>query len=132
MNERILLFDGVCNLCNGVVKFIIPRDPEAIFRFAALQSAAGQALLVQYGLPVEGFESFVYIRDGRAYQRSTAALHVLRDMRGAWKLFYVFIIIPRPVRDWMYDLIARSRYSIFGRTDACMVPTPEVKGRFIG
>jgi predicted DCC family thiol-disulfide oxidoreductase YuxK len=131
MGDQIILFDGVCNLCNTVVKFIIPRDPQGRFKFAALQSAAGQALLSGFGLPLTGFDSFVYIRGGQVYIKSAGALHVLKDMSGLWWVLYAFIIIPRPIRDWVYDRIAQSRYRIFGRSESCMVPTPDIKKRFL-
>jgi predicted DCC family thiol-disulfide oxidoreductase YuxK len=129
--ERILLFDGVCNLCNGVVQFIIQRDPKARFKFAALQSKAGQALLVKYHLPIGDFDSFVYLSGDKLYLRSAAVLHVLKDLGGIWQLFYVLMIFPKPVRDFIYQLIAKSRYNVFGRTDSCMVPSPELKARFL-
>ena len=128
--SRLVLFDGVCNLCNGAVQFIIARDPYARFSFAALQSEGGQGVLKAYGLATDALESFVYIEEQKAYRRSSAALRVLRDLGGFWKLFYVFIIIPRPVRDFVYDLVAKSRYSIFGKRDSCMVPSPDLRKRF--
>ncbi len=129
--RRILLFDGVCNLCNGTVQFLIKRDPGGKFKFASLQSEPAKTLLRELGLPADHFESFVYIKNGTAYQRSSAALHVLKDLGGFWKLFYGFILLPRPVRDFFYDLIAKNRYRMFGKRDACMVPTPELKARFL-
>jgi predicted DCC family thiol-disulfide oxidoreductase YuxK len=129
--HRLVLFDGVCNLCNSSVTFIISHDPEAHFTFASLQSDEGQRILRLFGLPTADFDSFVYIREGRVYQRSAGALYVLRDLGGASKLMYAFIIVPRPVRDMVYDLIARYRYRIFGRRDSCMVPTPELRNRFL-
>lgn len=130
-HENILLFDGVCNLCNGVVQFIIKRDKKAKFKFTALQSDAGQQLLKQYNLPLDDFESFVFIHKGIAYQRSGAALRVARELGGFWKLFYGFIILPKIIRDSIYNLIAGSRYKIFGRQDSCMIPTPELRSRFL-
>ena len=130
-HENILLFDGVCNLCNGVVQFIIKRDKKAKFKFTALQSDAGQQLLKQYNLPLDDFESFVFIYKGIAYQRSGAALRVARELGGFWKLFYGFIILPKIIRDSIYNLIAGSRYKIFGRQDSCMIPTPELRSRFL-
>ena len=130
-NQNILLFDGVCNLCNGVVQFIIKRDKEGKFKFAALQSEAGQGILKKFGLPLDDFESFVFVQGDKYYQKSTAALHVARELGGIWKLFYFFIILPKSFRDFLYSLIANSRYKIFGRQDSCMIPTPELKGRFL-
>lgn len=130
-NETILLFDGVCNLCNGAVQFIIKRDKKAKFKFAALQSDAGQALLKEFNLPTDAFESFVLIHQNKAYQQSDAALRVAKLLGGFWELFYVFIVFPRIIRDGLYRMVANSRYKLFGRTDSCMIPTPELKARFL-
>ena len=129
--ENIVLFDGVCNLCNGLVRFIIKRDKEGKFKFASLQSETGQQRLAQFGLANNEFRSFVLIRDGSYYLRSTGVLKMLRELCGIWKLFYVLIFIPRPLRDLLYDGIAKSRYRIFGKRDNCMIPTPELKERFL-
>jgi predicted DCC family thiol-disulfide oxidoreductase YuxK len=130
-NENILLFDGVCNLCNGLVQFIIKRDQTGKFKFASLQSEIGQSWLKRFGLVNVEMESFVMIRGDTFYIRSTAALKMLKELGGVWAIFYMFIIIPRPIRDFFYDLIARSRYKIFGKRDECMIPTPELKKRFL-
>lgn len=127
----VLLFDGVCNLCNGAVQFIIARDKKAVFKFAALQSEAGQSLLRKYNLPVKDFESFVLINNDTAYTESTAALTVAKLLGGVWKLAYVLIVIPKFIRDFFYRLVANSRYKIFGRQESCMLPTPELKSRFL-
>ena len=129
--ENVILFDGVCNLCNGLVRFIIKRDKEGKFRFASLQSETGQQRLAQPGLVKNEFESFVLIQGDRYYLRSTGVLKMLRELGGIWKLFYVFIFIPRPLRDLLYDGIAKSRYKIFGKRDVCMIPTPGLKERFL-
>ena len=130
-NENILLFDGVCNLCNGLVLFIIKRDPAGKFKFASLQSEIGQQWLTRIGLIKNEFESFVFIQKDQYYLKSTAALKMLRELGGVWKVFYVFILLPRPIRDFFYDLIARSRYRIFGKRDVCMIPTPGLRKRFL-
>ena len=129
--ENIVLFDGVCNLCNGLVRFIIKRDKEGKFKFASLQSETGQQRLAQFGLANNEFSSFVLIRDGSYYLRSTGVLKMLKELGGIWKLFYVLLFIPRPLRDLLYDGIAKSRYRIFGKRDNCMIPTPELKERFL-
>ena len=131
MTNDLLLFDGVCNLCNGVVQFVIRHDRVGRFRFAALQSAAGQATLRRFGLPTQEFDSFVYVKDGQCYTESTAALHVARDMGGGWQLLYGLMVFPRFVRDAVYRWVARNRYRFFGKRDACMIPTPELKARFL-
>jgi predicted DCC family thiol-disulfide oxidoreductase YuxK len=130
-SDLVLLFDGVCNLCNGLVQFVIKRDPAGKIHFAALQSKAGRAFMKKLKLPIQYMETLVLVKDGKALTKSTGALTLLRELGGFWGLFYVFIVIPRPIRDGVYDLIAKSRYSIFGRTEACMVPTPDLKSRFL-
>lgn len=130
-DRPLVLFDGVCNLCNNSVTFVIGRDPEAKVRFAAVQSAPGRTRLAALGLPLDTYESFVLIDGGRAYYKSTAALRLLRHLRQPWPWLAVARIIPRILRDPLYDLIARNRYRWFGKRDACMVPTPDVKARFL-
>ena len=128
----VVLFDGVCNLCNGSVRFIIERDPRARFQFAPLQSPVADRLIGarvdRASLP----DSIVLVDDGRLYVRSSAALRIARGLRFPWPLAWIFIVVPRPIRDWVYDLIARHRYAWFGRRDECMVPTPDVRSRFLG
>ena len=130
-NSPILLFDGVCNLCNGFVQFIIKRDKNAKFKFASLQSEIGQEYLKQHHLETEVFESFVYLKNDKFYQKSTAALTLFKDLGGAWVLMYVLMIFPRFIRDFFYNLIARNRYKMFGKRESCMLPSPELKNRFL-
>jgi predicted DCC family thiol-disulfide oxidoreductase YuxK len=130
-NHPIVLFDGVCNLCSGSVQFILKRDPQARFRFASLQSEAGRSLMTEHGLNPDALSSVVVIEDGRAFQESSAALRIARHLPGAWKLLRVFAVIPRPIRDAVYRLIARNRYRWFGKTEACWLPTPELRARFL-
>ena len=127
----VVLFDGVCNLCNAGVNLLLDLDRDGYFKVAALQSEAGQRLLAQCGLPGDDFESFVLVEDGRCYQRSEGALRVARRLPGAWRLLYGFILLPAPLRDTLYDLIARNRYRLFGRRDTCRLPTPELQARFL-
>lgn len=127
----ILLFDGVCNLCNGVVQFIIKNDPKGKFRFASLQSEAGQTLLKEFGLKTDDFDTFVLVRGNEYFIRSTAVLRVLNELGGMWKLFSVLWIFPAPLRDLFYNAIANSRYKLFGRRESCMVPTAALKQRFL-
>jgi len=129
--DRLLFFDGVCNLCNGLVQFIIRKDRRKIFHFASLQSKTGQRFLNAHVLLTQDLNSLVYWRKGRALTRSTAALNVARDLGGAWPMAYAFILVPRFLRDALYDLIARKRYSWFGKRETCMVPTPELRERFL-
>lgn len=127
----VVLFDGVCNLCNAGVNFLLDHDPDGHFKFAALQSEVGQRLLAACGLPGDDFESFVLVEGGRCYQRSEGALRVARRLPGAWRLLYGFIILPAPLRDRLYDVVARNRYRWFGRRDTCRMPTPELQARFL-
>ena len=130
-HHPIVLFDGVCNLCSGSVQLILKRDPEARFRFASLQSEAGRSLMLEHGLDPDALSSVVLIEDGRAWQESSAALRIARHLPGAWKLLRVFTVVPRPLRDAVYRLIARNRYRWFGKTEACWLPTPELRARFL-
>ncbi|MCB0653562.1 MAG: thiol-disulfide oxidoreductase DCC family protein [Saprospiraceae bacterium] len=127
----IILFDGVCNLCNGSVQFVLNRDRAGYFKYASLQSESGQELLKKYGLPTDDYNSFVLVEGERVYTQSTAALRVARNLEGAWKILYGFIIIPAFIRDAVYSLIARNRYRIFGKRESCMLPQPEWKSRFL-
>jgi predicted DCC family thiol-disulfide oxidoreductase YuxK len=133
----VVLFDGVCNLCNSSVLFIIKRDRRGRFRFAALQSDAGASLLASSApagpagpaLPLP--DSIVLVEDGCVLTQSTAALRIARRLRFPWPLLYALAIVPRPIRDLIYAWIARNRYRWFGRRDRCMVPTPELRARFL-
>lgn len=127
----ILLFDGVCNLCNGAVQFLIQRDPKGIFRFASLQSDAAQGLLSQFPQAPTDISTIILVEDGRMYTKSDAALRAARYLSGAWPALYGFIIVPRPIRNAVYDWIARNRYRWFGKKDQCMIPTPGLKERFL-
>jgi len=129
--DPIILFDGVCNFCNGAVNFTIKRDKKKEIKFAALQSETGAVLLKQYGLPVNDLRSFLFIENGKVYNRSTAALKVCRHLTGLWPLCYGFIIVPSFIRNGIYDFIAKNRYKWFGQREECMLPTPEVRARFL-
>ena len=129
--NKIVLFDGVCNLCNNSVQFIIKRDKKKQFRFASLQGNYGQAFLKKYNLPSDTFNSFILLEDDKVYTRSTGALRMLRHLAGGWSLFYGFIILPKVIRDGVYNWVARNRYKWFGKRDECMIPTPELKERFL-
>lgn len=128
--ESVILFDGVCNLCSGAVQFVIKRDPAATFSFASLQSDYGQQHLQRFGLNTSLFHSIILIQGDKFYERSDAALEITRHLKGAWPLLYGFKIIPRFIRDGIYNLIGRNRYKLFGKKDACWIPTPELKSRF--
>jgi predicted DCC family thiol-disulfide oxidoreductase YuxK len=130
-NQSIILFDGVCNFCNSAINFTIKRNTKANIRFAPMQSEAGQKLLQQYNLPLNDMQSFFFIEHGKAYKQSTAGLKVCRHLRGLWPLCYGLIIVPVFIRDGIYNWIARNRYKWFGVRQECMIPTPEVKARFL-
>lgn len=126
----IVLFDGMCNLCSTSVQFIIKRDSDGYFSFASLQSEEGEALREKYQVPTN-IDSVVVIDNNTYYLKSSAALQIARHLNGKWKFIYFLRIIPRSIRDWMYRYIARNRYKWFGKKDACMIPTPEMKSRFL-
>ncbi len=132
MNDHsLILFDGVCNLCNAAVQFVIKRDKRKSFSFASLQSVEGQRLMQRFQLPASDFNSFVLIDDAKAFTKSTAALMVAKKLGGAWPLLAGFRIVPEFMRDGVYNWVAKNRYKWFGRKDACMIPTPELKARFL-
>jgi predicted DCC family thiol-disulfide oxidoreductase YuxK len=128
----IVLFDGVCKFCDGGVNFILDHDRRGRVRFAALQSGAGQELLRRFGLRRDQFDTLVLIEAGRHYLRSTAALRVARHLDFPWPLASALLLVPAFLRDAAYDLLAANRFRWFGRLDACRVPTPEVRERFLG
>ncbi|MGG9970380.1 thiol-disulfide oxidoreductase DCC family protein [Ferruginibacter sp. SUN002] len=130
-NQPIILFDGVCNFCNGAVNFAIKRDKKRIIKFAPLQSSAGQQLLKQYDLPTATMDSFVFIDNNTAYTQSTAAIKVCSYLSGLWPLCKVFLIVPKFIRDGLYNWIAKNRYKWFGERESCMIPTPDVRARFL-
>jgi len=130
-SHSIILFDGICNFCNSSVNFIIKRDKENIFRFASLQSETGQKFLTEYNFSHTKFDTIILIENGKLYTRSSAALRIAKCLSGMWKLFYIFIIIPNPIRNYLYDLLSRNRYKWFGKRDSCRVPTEKEKSKFI-
>lgn len=130
-SKKIILFDGVCNLCNGAVTFIIKRDEHDHFRYAALQSEVGRTLTDKYGIDTSKTDSIILIEDDRCYTKSSAALRIARHLSGGYPLLYGFMIFPKFIRDRLYDVIARNRYQWFGKRESCMVPTPELKAKFL-
>ncbi len=131
MNERpnIVLFDGVCNLCNGAVQFILARDDAKYFSFASLQSVVGQELQKQYGV-LENVDSIVLVENGKAYTHSDAALGIAKHLHGlSW--ISAFAFVPKFLRDWFYNLLAKNRYRLFGKRESCWLPTPELRSRFL-
>jgi predicted DCC family thiol-disulfide oxidoreductase YuxK len=126
-----ILFDGLCNLCNGSVRFIIANDRAARFRFASLQSAAARAALAPFGRSPESLESIVLIDGGRLFERSDAALRIAAELRAPWPLARAFLAVPSELRDAVYDAIARNRYRLFGKRDFCALPAPDLARRFL-
>ena len=130
INNPIILFDGVCNLCNASVQFIVRHDPKAHFKFASLQSAQGKALLNKFNLSEDGLYSVMLIDDNRYFDRSRAALEIARKLNRLWPLTYLFIVVPPFLRDFIYDWVSKNRYRWFGVRNECMMPTAEMKQRF--
>ncbi|QQZ63686.1 thiol-disulfide oxidoreductase DCC family protein [Paenibacillus sonchi] len=130
-NKAVVLIDGVCHLCQGLVRFIIPRDPQGRILFAPLQSEISRKLMNDSGLVPGQLSTVVLLENGVCYTESAAVLRIARRLRFPWPAAYLFIIIPRPLRDALYRLVARNRYRWFGRDEQCMVPTPEIRKRFL-
>lgn len=131
MTPDLILFDGDCNVCNRSVQFVLQRDPGGRFRFASLQSAAGQAALAAAGFEGEVPDTIILITAGRVWLRSGAVLRIARGLGFPWWVFSVFLLVPAVIRDWFYKLFAARRYRWFGRAENCLVPTPEVRARFL-
>ncbi|MGN6401755.1 MAG: thiol-disulfide oxidoreductase DCC family protein [Flavisolibacter sp.] len=130
-DQPIILFDGVCNFCNGVVNFLIKQDKEKKLRFAALQSEAGKKILVQYGFPADYRQSFIFINKSKASRKSTAALKLSNQLPWYWKWMQIFWIVPKFLRDAVYEFVSKHRYEWFGKKNQCMVPTADTKSRFL-
>jgi predicted DCC family thiol-disulfide oxidoreductase YuxK len=128
----VILFDGVCNLCAGFVRFVVARDQARQFRFVPAQSALGEALLRDLGLSTDDYESNILIEDGRAYFKSEAFIRVAARLRRPWPAARLARLCPLVVRDWLYDRIAANRYAWFGRRESCLVPSPDIAARFLG
>jgi predicted DCC family thiol-disulfide oxidoreductase YuxK len=129
--HKVILFDGVCNLCNSSVTLVIKNDKAGVFRFAALQSEIGAALIAKFDVDTSKTDSILLIDQDKIYAKSTAALKIAKELSGAYPLLYGFMIIPNFIRNWVYDFIAKHRYKWFGKTDMCMIPTPELKNKFL-
>ncbi|MGP4108852.1 thiol-disulfide oxidoreductase DCC family protein [Virgibacillus sp. L01] len=128
--ERIILFDGDCNFCDQSVQFIIERDPKKNFKFASLQSDIGKELLNKYDAP-DDLNSFVLIENKNCYFKSSAVLLVCKNLKGVWKIPFVLLVIPKPIRDFIYGIIAKNRYKWFGKKESCMLPSTEERERFL-
>ena len=130
-SKSIILFDGVCNLCNGYINFIIKRTSSDKIRFGTLQSKTGQELLEKNGLNPNALDTVVMIENGKLFTKSDVPLKIAKEMKGGWKIFSAFIILPKFIRDGIYSFIARNRYRWFGKKESCMIPTPELKKLFL-
>lgn len=129
--NKILLFDGQCNLCNAAVQFIIKRDKKAIIHFAPLQSRAAQGIMDKFSIDPAAYDSIIFIDNDKVYMKAAAALQVCRYLNNLWPAFRIFKILPRFVSNNLYDLIAKNRYRWFGKRNECMLPTPALKARFL-
>ncbi|ANI89205.1 thiol-disulfide oxidoreductase [Arachidicoccus ginsenosidimutans] len=132
LSYDIVLFDGVCNLCNGAVQFIIRHDKRNVYKFASLQSGFAKEFLTKHDIKIaEPPQSILLIRDDKIYKESSAALHIAQKLNGAWRLLSAFLIVPKFIRDSVYRFIARNRYKWFGKRESCMIPTKELRERFL-
>jgi predicted DCC family thiol-disulfide oxidoreductase YuxK len=129
--HKILLFDGVCNLCNASVLFVIRRDKKKEIKYAAIQSKQGKMLLQQYHIEEAYLGSLIFIEDGKVYLKSTGALRLCKYLKGLWPALYLFIFVPPFIRNAVYDFVAKNRYQWFGKKETCMVPTVELKSLFL-
>lgn len=128
---KIVLFDGVCNLCNGAINYVIKRDKKNVFKFAALQSEIGKELTSKFNIDTSKVDSIILIDGDKHYDKSSAALYISKNISGAHPLLFGFMIIPKFIRDAAYDYVARNRYKWFGKKDNCMIPTKELKSKFL-
>ncbi len=130
-DQKIILFDGVCNLCNGAVTYIIKRDKKNVFKFAALQSEIGQQLISKFNIDTSKVDSIILIDGEKHYTKSSAALHIAKQLSGAYPLLFGFMVVPKFIRNSIYDYIAKNRYKWFGKKESCMIPTAELKSKFL-
>ena len=131
-NKKIVLFDGVCNLCNNSINYVIDKDKNDVFRFVSLQSDLGKTIKKHIGYTKEDLDTVIlYIPKEAYYLKSTAAIKIINEFGGIWKLMNIFSLIPSPLRDLVYNYIAKNRYKWYGKEDACRIPTPELKAKFL-
>jgi predicted DCC family thiol-disulfide oxidoreductase YuxK len=130
-DQKIILFDGVCNLCNGAVTYIIKRDKKNVFKFAALQSEIGQQLISKFNIDTSKVDSIIFIDGEKHYTKSSAVLHIAKQLSGAYPLLFGFMVVPKFIRNSVYDYIAKNRYKWFGKKESCMIPTVELKSKFL-
>lgn len=128
---KYIYFDGICNLCNSTVLFLIKRDKNKKFKFASFQSESGQQVLKELHVNEESYKTIIYRSENRLYFKSSAILHILKDLGGLWKIAFACMVIPSFLRNILYMAISRARYRIFGRQQSCMLPTPDIMDRFL-
>lgn len=130
--DRVILFDGVCVLCSHWARFLMRFDQQQRYKLATVQSAEGQAILAWCGLPTDHYDTLVFVDGREVFLRSSAIIQVLMGLGWPWRLAAIGLIIPRPIRDWAYDHLARNRYRVFGQYSSCVMPTPDHAQRFLG
>lgn len=128
---NIILFDGICNLCNGAINFVIKKDKENVFKFATLQSETGKNLLKKFDIDSDKVDSIVLIQGKKSYIKSDAALQIAKHLKGGIKFLYLLRILPIGFRNLVYDKVAKNRYKWFGKKESCMIPTPELQRKFL-
>ena len=132
MDDKVILFDGVCKLCNAWSAFIIRHDKKRIFKLSSVQSKEGQEILAYFDLPLDYFETMLYVEDSQAFEESDAFLLIVRHLPAPWRYLNALKYFPKPFRDWFYDRIALNRYKIFGKYDQCILPSTDYNARFLG
>lgn len=131
VNDCVILFDGVCKLCNGWSKFVINIDTQQHFKLCSVQSPEGQKILRYFNMPTDHFDTMLYVEGNQYFDKSDAFLNVINKLGWPWRLLYILKIIPKRIRNWLYDRIALNRYNLFGKYDSCMLPTKENENRFL-
>lgn len=131
VSDKVILFDGVCKLCNAWSNFIIKHDRHRVFKLCSVQSKEGKQILLHFGLPSETYETMLYVEGNQSFQKSEAFFQIITQLGYPWKIVCIFKVIPKPLRDWMYDRIALNRYSLFGKYDYCTLPSPDHEARFL-
>lgn len=131
VSDKVILFDGVCKLCNAWSNFIIKHDRHRVFKLCSVQSKEGKQILLHFGLPSETYETMLYVEGNQSFQKSEAFFQIMNQLGYPWKIVCIFKVIPKPLRDWMYDRIALNRYSLFGKYDYCTLPSPDHEARFL-
>ena len=129
--QPVILFDGICNLCNASVQFVIKHDKQGIFRFSALQGHYAKEILPGFEKDLKIIDSIILVENNQHYTKSSAALRIARRLSGLLPLLFAFIVIPKFIRDWFYDIIAKNRYQWWGKQESCWIPTPALKSKFI-